>query len=196
MLLKSKEYKAAGIIDVKKRSRGNVFGIRVVGTDSSLPSFFKKGVKYCFIAVGSIGNPALRVKLYNIAREYGFLFPNLIHPSAIISARAALGEGNYIGPGVIINAGTKIGNNCIINTGALIEHDCVIEDFVHIAPGVILSGNVFIDKNTHVGTGSSVIQGITIGMNSVIGAGSVVVKNISSGSLAFGNPCKVKKINE
>jgi len=195
LLLKSKEYKTVGIIDLRKNTWDNVFGIPVIGTDSDLPKFFKNGVRHCFISVGSMGNPALRIKLYSIAQRIGFIFPNLIHPSAIISSHASLDKGNYIAPGVIINAGTRIGTNCIINTGALIDHDCVIGDFVHIAPGVVLSGSVSINRNTHVGAGSSVIQGITIGMNSIIGAGSVVVKDIKSNSLAFGNPCKVKKTN-
>lgn len=195
LLLESKEYEVVGLIDLKERCRENVFGIPVVGTDSDLPKFFKKGIKHCFISVGSAADQSLRIKLYNVARKSKFIFPNLVHPSAFVSSRVSLGTGNYIGPGSIINAGSTIGDNCIINTGAIIEHDCIIGDFVHIASGVTLSGNVTIHNNVHVGAGSSVIQGIKIGINSVIGAGSVVVKDVAACSVAFGNPCKFVRKN-
>ncbi len=195
LLLKSKEYDVVGIIDLKERIGDNVFGIPVVGTELDLPKFSKKGVKYCFISVGSIGNSSLRAKLYDLARKVGFIFPNLIHPSALVSFQAVLGNGNYIAPGVIINAGTQIGNNCILNTGAIIEHDCKLGDFVHISPGAVLSGDVKIGDHSHIGTGSVVIQGLKIGAMVMVGAGSVITRNIRSGVIAYGNPCKERKAN-
>jgi len=195
MLLEFKEYEAAGIIDIKERVGGNVFGVPIVGIDSDLPKFAKKGIKYCFISIGSVGNANLRSKLYDYASKAGFRFPNLIHPSALVSLKASLGDGNYIAPGVIINAGTRIGNNCILNTGAIVEHDCKVGDFVHLSPGSILSGGVFVGDHSHVGTGSVVIQNLKIGSSTVIGAGSVVTKDIGKNTVAYGNPCKERKKN-
>lgn len=194
-LLCNMEYKIAGIIDLKERLGDKIFGVPVVGTDADLPHFLKSGIKYCFISVGSIGDSGLRAKLCRIAKKTGFILPNLISPDARLSSRISLGEGNYIAPGVIINAGARIGNNCIINTGAIIEHDCRVGDFVHISPGAILSGGVSIGDYSHIGAGSSVIQNVEIGEKTVIGAGSVVTKNIRKGVVAFGNPCKERRLN-
>jgi len=195
LLLKSKEHDVVGIIDLKERIGGNVFGVPVVGTDLDLLKFFKEGIKHCFISIGSVGDSNLRAKLYGIARKVGFIFPNLIHPSALVSLQAALGVGNYIAPRVVINAGTQIGDNCIFNTGAIIEHDCKIGDFVHLSPGVILSGGVAVGDYSHVGTGSVVIHNLEIGANVIVGAGSVVTKNIRKNMIAYGNPCKERKKN-
>lgn len=195
LLLNSQEYEVAGIIDLKERLRDNVFGVKVIGTDSDIPKFYKKGIRHCFISIGSVGNAGLRAKMYNTARRSGFIFPNLVHPSALISYRASLGEGNYIAPGAVINAGARIGNNCIINTGAIIEHDCKLGDFVHLSPGSILSGGVTVGDYSHVGTGSVIIQNLEIGANVIIGAGSVVAKNIRKNMIAYGNPCKERKKN-
>ena len=195
VLFSNKEYEVAGFIDLKERVGSKVCEIPVIGTDLDLPRFLKSGIKNCFIATGSIGNPKLRVNLYNTAKKIGFTFPNLISRSALVSTSAILGQGNYIAPGVIINAGTCIGNNCIINTGSIIEHDCKVGDFVHLSPGSILSGGVIIGNYSHIGTGSVVIQNLVIGENVIVGAGSVVTKDIRKGLVAYGNPCKERKAN-
>ena len=123
-------------------------------------------------------------------------FVTIIHPSAIMSPSAKIGEGSVVMAGAVINADAVIGKHCIVNTGATIDHECVIEDFCHIAPGVHISGNTLVGEGTWIGIGSCVIQGITIGRNSVIGAGSVVVKDIPDGVVAYGNPCKVMRENK
>lgn len=195
LLLKSKEYDVVGIIDLKERIGDSVSGVPVVGIDLDLPKFFKKGIKHCFISVGSVGDSSLRVKLHGFARKVGFVFPNLIHTAALVSRQASLGNGNYIAPGVNINAGTRIGSNCIVNTDAIVEHDCIVGDFVHLSPGSILNGGVTVGDYSHLGAGSVVIQNLKIGANVIIGAGSVVTVNIRRNMVAYGNPCKERKKN-
>ena len=190
LLMQIKEYRIAGIIDFKGTCRGKDPWGPIIGTDLDLPGIFRIGIKHCFISVGSVGACDLRVKLHDIARKTGFIFPNLIHPSAIVSPQTSIGEGNFIGAGATINVNARIGDQCILNTGAIVEHDCWIGDFVHISPGVVLSGGVSIGDRSHLGTGSVVIQNLKVGAKTIIGAGSIVTKNIRSGVIAYGNPCK------
>jgi len=194
-LSSDRKYLVAGIIDVQQKVGLKIFETSVIGTEKDLAKYHKAGIKDCFISMGSVGDPKLRVKFYRLAKRIGFSFPNIISPLATVSKRASFGEGNFIAPGVIINAGTVISDNCIINTGAIIEHDCIIDNFVHIAPGVVLSGGVEIGQYSHIGTGSIVIQGIKIGANAVIGAGSLVVEDIKSKVIAYGSPCKPRNKN-
>ena len=189
-------YKIVGIIDLKEKIGKKVFELSIVGDDSDLENYFNKDIKYSFITAGSIGNPSLRIKLFNKAKHIGFNFPNVSHQSAVVSKFVKFGEGNFIAPGAIVNAGVRIGNNCIINTGAIIDHDCKIDDFVHIAPGVVISGGVEIDKYSHIGTGSSIIQYMKIGKNTIIGAGSNVISDIRDNVIAYGNPCKEIRKND
>jgi len=123
----------------------------------------------------------------------GVEFATTIHPSAVVSPSAKIGEGTVVMAGVVINADSVIGRHCIINTGASIDHECVIEDYCHIAPGVNICGGNHIGEGSWVGVGSCVIQGIHIGRNSFIGAGSVVVKDIPDEVKAYGVPCRVVK---
>lgn len=123
-------------------------------------------------------------------------FPIAIHPSAIVSPSAKIGEGTVVMAGAIINADAVIGKHCIVNTGATIDHDVVLDDYVHVAPGVNISGATTVGEGTWIGVGSCVIQCLNIGKNCMIGAGSVVVKDIPDNVTAFGNPCKVVKENK
>lgn len=122
-------------------------------------------------------------------------FTTAIHPSAIVSPSAKIGEGTVVMAGTVINADATIGKHCIINTGASIDHECNVEDYCHIAPGVNISGASHIGEGTWVGVGTCVIQGIHIGKNCFIGAGSVVVKDIPDNTVAYGNPCRVVREN-
>lgn len=141
----------------------------------------------------SIGNNQIRRK---IAERLDVEFGTAIHPSAVVSPSAKIGEGTVVMPGAVINADAVIGKHCIINTGSTIDHECVIEDYCHIAPGVNISGCTTIGEGTWVGVGSCVIQCLHIGKNCMIGAGSVVVKDIPDSVVAFGNPCRVIRKNE
>ncbi len=139
----------------------------------------------------SIGNNKIRQEIVNknLANKYGIA----IHPSAIVSPYAEIGEGTVVMQGAIIQAGARIGRHCIINTGAKVDHDCVIEDFAHISPNATLCGNAQIGEGTQIGVGSAVVPGIKIGRWSLICAGSVVTTNIPDKCVAAGNFCKVKR---
>jgi len=195
-LLQRKEFEIAGIVDKNIKAGSTISGIPVIGDDRVLYNYFRKGIRYAFISLGSTGKTGLRLKLFDLSRRIGFKFPNIVHPTATISGSVKIGMGCYIGAGAIINCGVKVGDNCIINTGAIIEHGCTIGSSVHIAPGVMLGGKVKIGKGSHVGTGSSVLQCLKIGANSIIGIGSVVIKDVEDEVVACGNPCKKIKDNE
>lgn len=119
-------------------------------------------------------------------------FATAVHPSAIISPTAKIGEGTVVMAGAVINADAVIGKHCIVNTGATVDHDCIIGDYCHIAPGANVSGGTHIGEGTWVGVGACVIQCLNIGKDCMIGAGSVVVSDIPDGVTAYGNPCRVK----
>lgn len=185
-LLELNSFEIVGITDMK--SDYEVMGIRVIGNDDILEELFKSGVKNAFISLGSIGNTAIRRKIYNNLKRIGFKLPCIIDKTAIVSRNIILGEGIFVGKGAIINAGVEIGDNSIINSGAIIDHECRIGEFVHIAPGVSMSGGIIIENDTHIGTGSNIIQGIKIGNNSIVGAGSTIIKDIEPFSKVYGNP--------
>lgn len=191
------DFEIVGIIDTKDKIGSYVNNIPIIGDDTSLQSYLDLGVKYAFVCIGTVSNSIARINIYNSLKKIGFIIPNIIDKTAIISSNALIGDGNFIAKNVIINSNAIIGNNCILNTACIIEHDCIISDFVHIAPGAVLSGGVYIGENSHLGTNATVIQYKKIGSNTMIGAGSVVVTDINDNVKAYGNPCKERSsINE
>jgi sugar O-acyltransferase (sialic acid O-acetyltransferase NeuD family) len=190
------KYKITGILDRSKKAGTEVLGIKIIGSDEDLADCFNRGIKNAVIAIGSMGNPGPRRRLYEQCKKIGFEFPNIMDKSSIVSETLNIGEGNFIGKGVLINTGVIIGNGTIINTGAIIDHGCRIEDFAHIAPGSVLCGNIWIRANSHIGAHSTILQGLTIGSDTMIGAGSLVIKSISSNKLAYGSPAKEVAFHE
>jgi len=194
-LLELNEYAEIGIVDKKENLGKSVMGVPVVGCDDDLPALFRDGYRYAFVTVGSIGNPALRIKLFNLLSEFGYEIPVIIDDSAKVSKHANIEQGVFIGKQSIVNAGALIQKGSIINSGSIVEHDCQIGAFTHIAPGAVLGGEVVVGKNSHVGSNATIKQQIHIGSNSIIGMGSVVSQNIDPNTMAYGNPCRaVKKL--
>lgn len=148
------------------------------------------GIENLFPLIISIGNNNIRRKIAEKLRgEFGIA----IHPSALLSPYASVGEGSVIMQGTILQSCVQVGRHCIINTGTSIDHECIIEDYVHVSPHSTLCGNVSVGEGTWVGAGTTIIPGVKIGRWSIIGAGSVVTKDIPDRVLAVGNRCKVLK---
>ncbi|MDE6218140.1 MAG: acetyltransferase [Muribaculaceae bacterium] len=135
----------------------------------------------------SIGSNKVR-KL--ISERYPERYASAIHPKAIVSPEASVGEGSVVMQGAIIQSDVCIGRHCIINTGASVDHECKIDDYVHISPHATLCGNVHIGEGSWIGAGTTIIPGIRIGKWCVIGAGSVVIRDLPDNSVAYGNPCR------
>ncbi len=135
----------------------------------------------------SIGDNAVRKEI--VCRLTG-PFGVAIHPSAVVSPSAKIGEGTVIMAGAVVNADAIIGKHCIINTGASIDHECVVGDYCHIAPHATLCGQVHVGEGTLVGVGSCVIPCINIGVWCIVGAGAAVINNISDNMTVKGVPAR------
>jgi sugar O-acyltransferase (sialic acid O-acetyltransferase NeuD family) len=125
--------------------------------------------------------------------EMGMTFATLVHPTAVLSRQATLGEGSSLNILNIVAGFTTIGRHVQVNRGATIGHHTVIEDYVTVGPGVNIAGNCRIGAHTYVGIGATVIDGIKIGRHCVIGGGAVVTKDLPDRVLAVGVPAKIVK---
>jgi UDP-perosamine 4-acetyltransferase len=185
-------FEIVGLLD-QDRSLWNteMLGVSVLGDDSLRDELHQRGVHSAFIGLGSIKNAEPRKRLYEMARTSGFELVRAIHPSAVVSRHAVIGDGPMIMAGAIINPAARIGNNVIINSGAIVEHDCEIADHSHVATGARLGGAVKIGTGSHVGLGASIREGIRVGAGAIVGAGAVVIEDVPDRTVVAGVPASV-----
>lgn len=175
-----------GLIDPAPATQ-NVLGLPVLGGDEMLPELMAQDIT---VAVVALGNNAVRQRIGAKLRAFGFALPAIVHPSALISPSARLGEGVVVMARAVVGTEAMVGDFAIINTSASIDHDNVIAAAAHVAPGCALAGNVAVGERTLVGVGSAVRPGVTIAADVVVGAGSAVVSDIPAGITVAGAPAR------
>ena len=169
-----------------------LLGVAVICHNGELKKYPPEGVTLVN-GVGGVRDTSLRKEVFERLKMLGYGFSQVIHPSAVISADAVLGEGVQVMAGVIIQAGVRIAENAIINTKTSVDHDCHLGSHVHLAPGVTVCGNVTIGDSVHVGSGATIIQGITVGARCLIGAGTLVRSNVPVGATVIGVPGRITR---
>ena len=120
-------------------------------------------------------------------------YPNIIHPTAIISKYSKIGKGNLLMPYSVVNAFATIGDHCIINTSGIVEHDCTVGSFCHVSVTSVMTGATSIGDGVFLGAGAIVRNDMHVGDWTTVGCGSTVVKNLEPDSVYAGCPAKLLK---
>ncbi len=94
----------------------------------------------------AIGNPAVRAQWSNKTAKNA----TLIHPSAIISPSASIGEGAIIEAGAVISTDAKIGRGTIVMANAVVGHNAVVEDFCQLKYNCTISENCVVPAQTKI----------------------------------------------
>ena len=144
------------------------------------------------VGVVSVINPSDRERTLEHARSYNTThFPNLIHPSAVISPRAEIGEGNVIAQGAIIGPEVKIGDFNKINYNVTVGHHCEIGSYNTLNGFAHLTGMSSITDRCFIGPGAVIFNQVTVHRDVTIGANSVINRDITSGVTVVGVPGRI-----
>lgn len=141
-----------------------------------------------FIAIGHNGN---RRRWFDELDQKRLRIITVIDPSAIVSPRAELGRGCFVGKLAVVNATAVIGDDCIINTRALVEHGCCVSNHVNISTNAVINGDVTVGEGSFIGSSSVTNGQIAIGSWSTVGAGAVVIHDVGNGVTVAGVPARV-----
>jgi UDP-perosamine 4-acetyltransferase len=166
----------------------------VIGKFSEYPIEEIQGKNF----IVAIGNNEIRFRLMEYIQQNGGITPTLIHPSAIVSPSAIIGNGVYIQANANIWTKVKIENYCIISPGVVIAHHTTIGKACLISTLTGVGASINIKEKVFIGMGSTIVTGTSeIGENTIIGAGTVVLKSVESDSVYVGTPArKIKSLIE
>ncbi len=180
-----------GFIDAHKEPGLLVLGVPILGREEDLPELIRlRNIEACAIGVGDNHRREL---VYEKVRAIapGLEFPAVIHPSAVVSRSATIGDGTVVCARATVGPACETGRFCLLNTGSSLDHDGRLHDFASLAPGVMTGGEVTIGRATAIGIGATLRHRIEIGENTVVGARSLVMSSLPSGVVAYGSPAKV-----
>ena len=188
------KYNIVGFLDTEEMQGKRYKDYCVLDTDDALQKYFDRGIRNAFVTIGFMGHGIVRNRLYQRLKDIGYILPNIIDRTAVLSENVILEEGIFVGKKAVINANAVIKKMCIINTGAIVEHDCRINSFSHIAVGTVLCGGVLVGEQTFIGANATVIQEKIIGKHCIIGAGTIVNKNVQDYVIRYGIMKKQKNV--
>jgi sugar O-acyltransferase (sialic acid O-acetyltransferase NeuD family) len=187
----TKEFKIAGIVDIKEKVGTKILGFPVVGSDDDLYKIVKS-YKYFHISIGHILSNSSRIRVFKLIEELGGSFPVIKAYDAHVSSFSNIKQGTFIGHKVVVNAGVDIGMNCIINTSAIIEHDSIIRDHCHISTMATVNADCEIGESSFLSSHVVINRGIHIARQSRIFSGSVVTKSFEKQGVALkGMPAQI-----
>lgn len=99
-----------------------------------------------------------------------------IHPTAIVSKSAEIGENVYIGPYSFIQDDVVIGDNCKI-FGFCNLYGCKIGENTKIGPFVEIQKNVEISENCKIQSHTFICEGVKIGKGVFVGHSVVFIND-------------------
>ncbi|HOZ68306.1 MAG TPA: acetyltransferase [Chitinophagaceae bacterium] len=130
-----------------------------------------------FVAVGYNQMNKVREKLYNEAKNIGYLLINYISSRCTFLSQFPVGDNCFILEDNTIQPYVKIGNNVVLWSGNHIGHDVTIGDHCYITSQVVISGFVDVKPYCFLGVNATIRDAVTIAEATLVGAGAVIMKS-------------------
>lgn len=177
-----------GFVDMDASRVGEMLdGLPILGPITSLA---ESGL----FGVAGAGEIAPRRRQLAEMSEYGLSPVTIIHPSAVCSGHARIGDGTVVAAMSVINNNADLGEHVLVNYGVTIGHDVRVAGHCVISPGAHISGWVTIEAECYIGTGAVILPRLTIGRGAIVGAGAVVTRDVPPGATAVGVPAHARQI--
>lgn len=116
----------------------------------------------------------VRKDLFSRCKQKGYSIASFIHPTAVISRNAKMGEGNIILEQSVIQPFVTLGRGNLIWHSVKIAHDNVINDFNTLCQNMSIAGASCVKNECFFGNSCTVFGGLTIATGTLVGAGAIV----------------------
>ncbi|MFY8166708.1 MAG: hypothetical protein ACOVJ8_08960 [Sediminibacterium sp.] len=165
-----------GFLDDNLKLQGTIiYGYPVIGT---IPDSINFTNAFFVSSIGDAYRPELRKTVRNKVPFPNNRFASLVHPTAVISDTASVGEGVVIYPNVTLSSMVKVGHDVFLCGNTFLGHECEIGNHCILSVGNFLASDVHVGDCCYLGVGVMVRHQLSIGQNSLIGMGSKLVKNV------------------
>ena len=135
-----------------------ICGIPVVGGLADLPELRKE---YGLLVVG-IGNNQFRAQVHEKAKALGYVFPNIVAPSAYISRYAKLGCGCVVLQNACIQNGASVGDGALLNAGTEIHCDSVVGDYALVYTNSVVRTGATVGNFARIGSNCTISNNATV----------------------------------
>lgn len=169
-VLASGEFVVTGFLDDAFPDLERVWDVPVLGKVADLAQWH--GVADC--AFVAIGNNAFRQRVSARLRAAGFSLVTVLHPRAIVSPTAVIGEGSAIMAGAIVGTEARLGEGVIVNCAAVVDHHCRVGDFGHLGVNAAMAGGSVLGTAAWMQAGSALGYGVEIEAGFVLEPGEAV----------------------
>jgi UDP-perosamine 4-acetyltransferase len=181
-------FEVVGLVDdIEENSRRRIGGLSVVATGSQLGTLRPQGIEGVVLGFGAANGRSRAIEAVEAAR---LALPTLVHPSAHVSASAALGDGVQILPLAYVGPAARIGRGALLNTAAIVEHDVAVGESAVVGPGAVLAGRSWVGSGCVIGARAVVLPDVRVEACAVVGAGAVVTTEVGAGRTVIGVPAR------
>lgn len=142
-----------------------------------LDGIIDKSKDYLFVAIQWNRLNADRRNVYEMLKQEGFLFANIISPNAIIHGNLS-GDNCWIADQVNIDFGTIIGSDCFLKVQSYVAGNCIVSDHCFIGAKSIIGGGCKVGEQSFVGINATIFDCTEVGKKCIVGACSIVKRNM------------------
>lgn len=143
------------------------------------------------IFIVGLGEPAAKKIACERLQARGARFSTVVHPSAIVTEPASVGEGAVVCPNAVVSVGAVVGRFVTINCAATVGHDTSVGDYCSISSHADICGYASLGDGVLMGSHASILPKAKAGDWSIIGSGSVVVREAPARTTVMGVPASV-----
>lgn len=123
-------------------------------------------------------------------------WPALIHPRAVVSPSATLGDGCLVLANAVIGPDAVLGDGVSVWTNAVLEHHAQAGAFASLAPGALTGGGSRLGARSFLGLNATVKHQVSIGDDIVVGCGALVIDDLIGPCIAIGVPARALRVRQ
>ena len=179
------EYEVVSFIDERVGDCNNYLetGLNVYGSfESAIASECCSPQKSKLILGIGYNDLVARFSAFSRSKSNGYTLLSLIHPSAIVSPEAEIGEGVFVGAGTIIDVSCKLGDANFIDAGCLIAERVTLSFGNYLSPKVVICGNTKVGSCNFFGAAATVCNNLNLGDRNFINAQILLTRDLQDNS--------------